>query len=290
MATTAAATIREVEPRNESRNSAVAWGAILGGAFTSASVALILLALGSGFGLATVSPWPGSGASITTFTIATGIWLIVTQWISSGIGGYLTGRMRTKWVGLHTHEVFFRDTANGFIMWAVTAVVGAAFLAAAASTAIGGTARTVANAATSAVAGASQGAAQFSGGPEAYFVDSLFRSDHPAGNASDAAEQRGEATRIMLNGLRNGSLPDADKTYLAQLVSARTGMAQADAQKRVDDVLAAENAAEQKVRAAADEARKAGTYLSIFTGLSMLIGAFIACTGAALGGSHRDEY
>ena len=85
-------------------------------------------------------------------------------------------------------------------------------------------------------------------------------------------------------------MPDADKLYLAQLVAARTGMAQADARKRVDDVLAAENAAEQKVRAAADAARKAGTYLSIFTGLSMLIGAFIACVGAALGGSHRDEY
>jgi hypothetical protein len=90
--------------------------------------------------------------------------------------------------------------------------------------------------------------------------------------------------------VRNGGVPDADKTYLAQLVSARTGMPQADAQKRVDEVLAQENAAEQKVRQTADQARKAATYLSIFTGLSLLIGAFIACSGAALGGSHRDEY
>jgi len=241
--------------------------------------------------LASVSPWPNSGAALKTFTIATGIWLIVTQWISSGVGGYVTGRLRTKWVGVHTHEVFFRDTANGFVTWAVATVIGAGLLAAATTSAVTGTARTAANAATGAVAGASQGAAQSSGGQavQAYFVDGLLRSDHPTGNSGDA-EQRAEATRILLNGLSNGSMPDADKAYLAQMVAARTGMPQADARKRVDDVLAAENTAEQKVRAAADETRKAGTYLSIFTGLSMLIGAFIACAGAALGGVHRDEY
>jgi hypothetical protein len=85
-------------------------------------------------------------------------------------------------------------------------------------------------------------------------------------------------------------MPAGDKTYLAQLVAARTGLSQADAEKRVDDVIAQEKAAELKVRQAADAARKAGAYLSIFLGLSMLIGAFIACTAAALGGRQRDEY
>jgi len=286
MAPTAAA-LRDVEPRNEARTSAVAWGAIIGGAFTAAAVTLILLALGAGFGLASVSPWPNSGATLKTFTIATGIWLIVTQWLSSGIGGYVTGRLRTKWVGVHTHEVFFRDTANGFITWAVATVVGAAFLAAATTGAVSGTARTAANVATGAVAGAAQSSDRQ--GAPAYFVDSLFRSDHPSGNAGDA-EQRAEATRILLNGLNNGGVSDGDRNYLAQMVAARAGMPQADARKRVDDVLAQVSTAERKVRAAADETREAGTYLSIFTGLSMLIGAFIACAGAALGGSHRDEY
>jgi signal transduction histidine kinase len=290
MATTAA-TMRDAEPRNEARNSAVAWGAIFGGAFAAAAVTLILLALGSGFGLASVSPWPNSGTTLKAFTIAAGIWLIVTQWLSSGIGGYVTGRLRTKWVGMHTHEVFFRDTANGFITWAVATVVGAALLASATTSAISGTARTAANAVTGVAAGAAQGAAQSSGGQgvQAYFVDSLFRGLQ-SNPAPGDAEQRAEATRILLNGLSSGGMPDADKNYLAQMVAARTGMPEADARKRVDDVLAAENAAEQKVRAAADETRKAGTYLSIFTGLSMLIGAFIACAGAALGGAHRDEY
>jgi hypothetical protein len=164
-------------------------------------------------------------------------------------------------------------------------------LAAATTGAVSGTARTAANVATGAVAGTAQGAAQSSGGQgaPAYFVDSLFRSDHPSGNAGDA-EQRAEATRILLNGLNNGGVSDGDRNYLAQMVAARAGMPQADARKRVDDVLAQVSTAERKVRAAADETRETGTYLSIFTGLSMLIGAFIACAGAALGGSHRDEY
>ena len=111
----------------ETSTSGVAWPAIIGGAFAAAALSLILLALGSGFGLASVSPWPNAGASVTTFTVMTAVWLIVTQWLASGLGGYLTGRLRTKWVGLHTHEVFFRDTANGFLTWATATVIGAVF-------------------------------------------------------------------------------------------------------------------------------------------------------------------
>ena len=116
----------------ESSGSGVSWPAVIGGAVTAAASTLILLALGSGFGLASVSPWSNSGASLTTFTLMTAVWLIIVQWVSSGLGGYLTGRLRTKWAGLHTHEVFFRDTANGFLSWAVASVLVAAFLASAA--------------------------------------------------------------------------------------------------------------------------------------------------------------
>ena len=106
----------------KSSSSGVSWPAIIGGAFAAAALSLILLALGSGFGLASVSPWSNSGASLTSFTAMTAVWLIVVQWLASGLGGYLTGRLRTKWAGLHTHEVFFRDTANGFLSWAVASV------------------------------------------------------------------------------------------------------------------------------------------------------------------------
>jgi hypothetical protein len=124
--------------------------------------------------------------------------------------------------------------------------------------------------------------------PGYYYVDSLFRSDKPGANASDG-EIRSEASRILAMGLRNGEVPAGDKTYLAQLVAARTGLSQADAQKHVDDVLAQEQAAETKVREAADAARKAAASLGFFTFFSMLIGAFIASAAAALGGQQRDE-
>src|ERR1700722_13819606 len=82
-------------------NSAVSWGAIIAGAFVASAVSLVLFALGSGLGFASVSPWPGHGASATTFAVTTAIWLIIMQWISSGLGGYITGRLRTRWHGTH---------------------------------------------------------------------------------------------------------------------------------------------------------------------------------------------
>src|ERR1035437_2357158 len=287
-----------VEDRNplEAATSGVAWPAIIGGAFAAAALSLILLALGSGFGLASVSPWSNTGASATTFTVMTAIWLIVVQWLASGLGGYLTGRLRTKWVGLHTHEVFFRDTANGFLTWAVATVIGAAFLASAAASVVSGTATVVAGVASGAAAGASQGVAEQASqsvgtiaDPTAYFVDSLYRTDHRSASVSDG-DVRAQSSRILLNGLRNGDVTAPDKTYLVLLVADRTGLSQADAAKRVDEVIAQAKAVEVKARQAADTARKAGAYLSIFTALSMLVGAFIACVAAALGGQQRDEY
>jgi hypothetical protein len=270
----------------EASTSAMSWAAIVGGAIAAAAASLILLALGSGFGLASVSPWANSGASATTFTIMTGIWLIVVQWVSSGLGGYLTGRLRTEWVGVHTHEVFFRDTAHGFLAWALAAIIGAAVIASATSSLLSAGARVAGTIASGAAQGASQGALQAD--PSAYYVDSLFRSDHPNANGTDQ-EVRAETARILATGIKNGEMPAADKTYLAQLVAARTGLSQADAEKRVDGVIAKTKAAALKARQVADAARKAGAYVSIFIGLSMLIGAFIAAAAAALGGQHRDE-
>jgi hypothetical protein len=103
------------------------------------AVTLTLLTLGSAFGLGSVSPWPGVGARPTTFTIGAGVWLVVTQWLSAAMGGYITGRLRVRWNGLHTHEVMFRDTAHGFLTWAtatvVMAIVAVAAVALASSTA-----------------------------------------------------------------------------------------------------------------------------------------------------------
>jgi len=106
--------------------SAVSLSAIFVGTIAALAVTLTLVIIGSAFGLASVSPWPGVGTRPTTFTIGAGIWLVITQWLSAAIGGYFAGRLRTRWHGLHTDEVFFRDTAHGFMTWALATVVVAA--------------------------------------------------------------------------------------------------------------------------------------------------------------------
>jgi hypothetical protein len=274
----------------ESPVSAISWAAIIGGAFAIAAIGLILLALGAGLGFASVSPWSNSGPSATTFTVAAAIWLIVVQWLSAAFGGYLTGRLRTKGVSVPSDEIYFRDTAHGFLAWAVAAVITMAVLASAASSLIGGTARVVGTAAASAAQGTTANALAASGSPlnpTEYLVSELFRSDHPDVSRNFLA--RPEATPVVAHALSEGGIPPADETYLNQLVIARTGLSQPDAAKRVDDVDGQVKAAWVKAHQAADQARKAASYLSFFTAFSMLVGAFIAAVAATIAGHRRDE-
>ena len=270
---------------NESSKSAVSWPAILAGAVVATSASVFLLALGSGLGLISTSPWPGSGASAGTITVLAAIWLIAVQWIASGLGGYLTGRLRTKWVGTHTHEVFFRDTAHGFVTWALATVVLAVLIAAAAASAVGTGVRAGATLGSGATREAANAVSHAT--VSGYDVDMLFRSAQ-ADPGQSATDVRAEATHILAKGLTTGDVSAADRAYIAQMIAARTGIAQPDAERRVDDVVAQMNAAETKARQAADAARKAAATASILTALSMLIGAFIACAAAALGGQERD--
>jgi hypothetical protein len=274
---------------HESSHSAVSWAAIIAGAFVSVAIALVLATLGSGLGLASISFWTNTGASATTFGISTAIGLIVVQWIASASGGFITGRLRTKWTGIHTHEVFFRDTAHGLLTWTLATLVTAMLLASAASSLISGGARATAAVSSGVAQAAGPALAQATQGMAAYDVDSLFRSDRPDASASPQAATA-EAGRILAAGLANGDVPAADKAYLAQMITNRTGISQADAQKRVDDVIAREKTAEMKAKQVAEAARKAASELAIFTALSMLIGAFIASAAAAYGGSLRDEF
>ena len=270
----------------QSFSSAVSWSAIVAGAVAAASVSLILIAVGSGLGLASVSPWPGRGASATTFTVITAMWLVVVQWVASGLGGYLTGRLRTKWARVHTHEVFFRDTAHGFVTWALATVIGAFVLASAASAIVGAGAE----AAGTVAAGAARGAASTAANAVSpYQVDALFRSTQRDA-AAGVNDGRAEAGRILAQAATTGELSAADRSYLADLIADRTGVAKPDAEQRVDAAMTQIKAAEVKVRQAADEARKSAAQASIYTALSLLIGAFIASTAAALGGRQRDEH
>jgi hypothetical protein len=272
---------------SHSGKSAASWGAIIAGAFVAASASLIMLALGSGIGFASISPWPNRGVSVTTFAITTAIWLIVTQWVASGLGGYMAGRLRTRWIGTHVHEVFFRDTAHGLVTWAVATLLVAAVASTSVVSGIGTGARAVSEGAAT----VAQGAMASSGSSgSAYTIDKLFRSSGSGAAAPLSSDPRLEAGHIIANAVVTGGVPDADRAYLVDQVVARTGLSQADAQARVDGFIAATNEAQAKVKADADAARKAAAQASIYLALSLLIGAFIASVAAALGGRLRDEH
>ena len=269
--------------------SAASWPSIIAGAFVAAAATVILVALGSGIGFASISPWPDRGASVTTFAVTTAIWLIVTQWVSAAVGGYIAGRLRTRWMGTHPHEVFFRDTAHGLITWAVATIlvvaVGASSFMSAA-----GTAGHVAGAGAAAIVAGSGSAAPNANGPiSPYEIDRLFRTSN-FGGAALLADARTETAHIAANAFANGSISAADRAYLIEQVSARTGAPQADAQARVDNFVAAVTEAQAKLKTEADSARKAAAEASIYLALSLLIGAFIASVAAALGGRIRDEH
>jgi len=176
----------------ESASSAVNWGPIIAGAFAASTLTFILMLLGSGLGFTMVSPWSNAGAGITTFAVSTAIWLVIVQWLSSGLGGYLTGRLRTKWVGVHTDETFFRDTAHGFMAWALATLLVVFVLGSALSTAIGTGVQAASAVASGAAMGASAGgaanAANSGSDAGSYFVDSLFRPSDPSRLAAAGAE------------------------------------------------------------------------------------------------------
>jgi len=266
----------------------VSWAAIIAGALVAAAISLLLVALGTGLGFASVSPWADEGASATTLGVMTIVWLIVVQWFASGLGGYLTGRLRTKWVGVHDHEVFFRDTAHGFVTWAVATVITAVVVASVATAAVSGAVRAASSVAsgvaTMSTAAAASGAMNGGG---SYEIDSLFRS---SGANPANAESRAEAMRILARGITQGEVPAADREYLAEVIAARSGVSKSEAESRVDGAITQLKAAEAKTRKAADDARKVAASTSIFTALAMLIGAFIACVAAAIGGRQRDEH
>jgi hypothetical protein len=259
--------------------SAVSWGAIAAGAVGAAALALLLIAFGAGLGLSAVSPWSDSGVSASTFKTGTGIYLVCVAVMSSAVGGYLAARLRTKWVGVHSHEVFFRDTAHGFIAWAFATLLSASALSSVTGYLANGTAAGVGGAASQAARSVN---------PTDIYVDKLFRPDAaaPAASApaapSGANQSRAEVLRLWTASFQgNQDLSAADRTYVAQVVAARTGMSQADAERRVNDVIT-------EAKTAADTARKGAAKLSFWLTAAMLFGAFAASLAAVEGGSLRD--
>jgi len=298
------------EPRSDvhrsagSSSSAVSWVAIFAGAAAAAALSLILLLLGTGLGLSSLSPWAREGVSAKTLGIGTVLWVTFMQLAASALGGYIAGRLRTKWVDLRRDEVVFRDTAHGFLTWAVATLLTAALLTSTVSSIIsggvqagaqvaGGAASTAASAAAATETSAGATAAKSDSGPVGYLVDSLFRGPMGSRAPSSPEQATPEVTRIFTNAIATGKLPEEDARYAAQLVAQRSGLPEAEAEKRVNEtfnqIQTKVKEAETKASEAADAARKASAVAALFLFLSLLIGAFVAGYSATIGGRHRDD-
>lgn len=264
----------------ESGASAVSWAAIIAGAVAAIAASLILAVLAAGLGLASVSPWAGHGASATSVTVMTAIALVIIQWLSAALGGYLTGRLRAKWVGTHTHEVFFRDTAHGLLTWAVATVIVASIVASGATSLIGAGARASGTVAAGVMSNTSSPSSE---NVSPYDLDTLFRSTTERETKLAPADARAEALHILAKGLSGSDVSAPDRSYVARLVAAQTGVSEAEAERRVNDDIT-------QMKAAADSARRDAERAAIFSALAMLVGAFIACVSAALGGRLRDSH
>lgn len=240
--------------------SAVSWSAILAGAAVASAVSLLLFVLAAGLDLASFSLATLRHGS-ATLTVMAAITLVVTQWIASGLGGYITGRLRTRWTGTHTHEVFFRDTAHGFITWAVATLFMAVGLGSAVSSLIGADLR----------GGAALAAAPAAPAPATPRAAVVVVESSP--QAEPTAPDTADGMQLVLP-------PQQPRPYVTQLVLAQDPFVQAPTERT------------QSTNGGAmrDPERKEAALSSLLTALSMLVGAFIAGVSAAIGGRLRDEH
>jgi hypothetical protein len=264
----------------EAELSTFSWGAAIAGAVASAALTLFLLALGIGLGLSVVSPWGDQGVSTTTFSIGAGLYLVAVAMLASTVGGYLAGRLRIKWAAVNEHEIYFRDTAHGLVVWALATLISASALGAAGTHLVSGLSAGLAPAAANVAAV----------DPTDTYVDTLLRSEPTPANAAAAgaagtgnAATRNQLKRLMVPMLRKGGdLAPADRVYVSKVVAARTGLSQADAEQRVNTVVT-------QAKQAADDARKATAKFALWLAASMLAGAVAAMLGATEGGLLRDS-
>ncbi len=289
---------------------ATAWGAIFAGAIAALVLTMLLLLLGAGVGLSSISPWSQQGISATAFGVSTIVWLIVTQMLASGMGGYLAGRLRCKWAGTQLDEVYFRDTAHGFLAWSVATLVAACMISSTIGSIVGGGVRSVSTITSAAVLGGVTAAGDETNqadnaGPSSamhYVIDSLFRTNAPAtGESNNAAVEvkpavttKPEVMRILTNALSMKTMPPADLTYISQLVAKHTGLTPAEAESRVSALYSnmqkSKQEAEIATKQAIDQARKASFYSTLWLFAALLIGAFSASLAATWGGRARDTY
>jgi hypothetical protein len=240
------------------------------GALVAAALSFVLLAFGSALGLAIASPSSSWRDTSAVFTLVSGLWLLLTALASFGLGGYLAGRLRIPLRPHSRDEVEFRDGIHGLLVWAIAILIGA-ILAVGVSSVIGAGRAPDAKSST-----ASTTEPLF-----ALELDQLFRSDRKQTDPGDP-ELRAQAARIISSGLGHRAMAPEDRAYLVRLVETRTGLAAADADARVTQIV-------NKSRDAVAKARHSAVILAFMVGASLLLGAAVAWLAAAAGGQHRDS-
>jgi hypothetical protein len=261
--------------------SYVEWAAIFAGAVVAAAISTIMTAFGAALGLSAASPLSGSSLSGPAWATATALWVLWIAVSSFVAGGYLAGRMRRRIHDASEHESDIRDGAHGLVVWAIGALL-IAYLAASSAAGIAKGAAGAVSAAAGAVATQTG-----PGSPVDMIAGKMFRN--PAGGADMPASAMKDAAAVLAPAATGGSVSDEDKSYLASEIATRTGIAPADAAKRVDDAVAQVSAAADKAKQAADMARKMAILVAFLTAASLAISAAAAWWAATMGGKHRDE-
>nr|WP_295885560.1 hypothetical protein [uncultured Devosia sp.] len=266
------------------QSSYVDWPAIIAGIVLASAISLVLISFGSAVGLNFLDFGYGDGPNPIFVGIAAATWFLWVQISSFMAGGYLTGRLRRRYFDANEDESDLRDGAHGLLVWAGAAILGTVIAVGgigAAANAVGSAAATATTAASNVAEGAADAV-----DPNAYFIDTMFRSTQPV----EAEAARGEAGRIFAQAaLGDGTVADADRTYLAGVVAANAGIPPEEAQARVDQAIASVEEARQKAIEAARIARNTAIIGAFLLAASLLVSAIGAFWAAQKGGNHRDE-
>lgn len=277
--------IVETSLSDRDQSSYVDWPAIIAGIVLASAISLVLISFGSAVGLNFLDFGYGDAPNPIFVGIAAATWFLWVQISSFMAGGYLTGRLRRRYFDASEDESDLRDGAHGLLVWAGAAILGTIIAVGgvgAAANAVGSAAAT----ATVAASNTEEGAADAID-PNAYYVDTMFRSARPA---TDTEAARGEANRIFAQAaLNDGTVAEEDRTYLASVVAANTGLSPEEAQARVDQTIANVEAARQEAIEAARIARNTAIIGAFLLAASLLVSAIGAFWAAQKGGDHRDK-
>jgi hypothetical protein len=269
---------------NRDQSSYVDWPAVIAGIILASAISVVLISFGSAVGLNFLDFGYGDGPNPIFVGIAAATWFLWVEVSSFMAGGYLTGRLRRRYFDASEDESDLRDGAHGLLVWAGAVILGTVIAVGgvgAAANAVGSAAATVTTAASNVAEGAADAV-----DPNAYFIDTMFRSTQPV----DAAAARDEAGRIFAQAaLGDGTVAEADRTYLAGVVAANTGIPPEEAQARVDAAIASVEQARQQALEAARIARNTAIIGAFLLAASLLASAIGAFWAAQKGGNHRDE-